>query len=86
MTQFDLFSTQVLAREPEKQPSTLLSPDEDDRAAIVSALGPTPVEIDDVIRHTGIGAAAVYLILLELDLAGRLLRHSGGRVSLSLDI
>lgn len=86
LTQFDLFSTQVQAREPEKPSTSLLSPDEDDRAAIVSALGPTPVEIDDVIRHTGIGAAAVYLILLELDLAGRLLRHAGGRVSLSLDI
>jgi DNA processing protein len=47
-------------------------------------MGPTPVEIDDIIRHTGCSAQAVYLVLLELDLAGRLHRHSGGLVSLDL--
>ena len=58
-----------------------LPPDETDRARIVDALGPTPVEIDDIIRHTGLSAAAVYLVLLELDIAGRLHRHAGGLVS-----
>jgi DNA processing protein len=46
-----------------------LPPDETDRARIVDALGPTPVEIDDIIRHTGLIASAVYLVLLELDIA-----------------
>ena len=59
-------------------------PDESDRARIVDALGPTPVEIDDIIRHTGLSASAVYLVLLELDLAGRLHRHAGGLVSLAI--
>lgn len=58
-------------------------PDESERARIVESLGPTPVEIDDIIRHTGLAAAAVYLVLLELDLAGRLHRHPGGMVSLA---
>jgi len=58
-------------------------PDESERARIVESLGPTPVEIDDIIRHTGLTASAVYLVLLELDLAGRLHRHSGGMVSLA---
>ena len=53
------------------------------RNRIIDALGPTPVEIDDIIRHTGLSASAVYLILLELDIAGRLHRHQGGLISLS---
>ena len=57
-------------------------PQEDDRARLVEALGPTPVEIDELIRHTGLHPAQVFMILLELDLAGRLERHPGARVSL----
>lgn len=59
-------------------------PTENERTRIVDALGPTPVEIDDIIRHTGLPAPAVYLVLLELDIAGRLHRHTGGLVSLSM--
>jgi DNA protecting protein DprA len=61
-----------------------LPPDDSERAMIVSALGPTPVDVDDIIRHTGSEASAVYLVLLELDLAGRLHRHAGGLVSLAM--
>lgn len=60
------------------------SPDESERARIISALGPTPVEVDDIIRHTALPASAVYLVLLELDLAGRLHRHPGGLVSIAM--
>ncbi|MCY0094661.1 DNA-processing protein DprA [Hoeflea ulvae] len=60
-------------------------PGDDDRARVIEALGPSPAEIDDIIRHTGVAAATVYLVLLELDLAGRLHRHPGGMVSLSFD-
>ncbi|MDI7864390.1 DNA-processing protein DprA [Rhizobiaceae bacterium n13] len=59
-------------------------PNDDDRGRLVTALGPTPAEIDDVIRYTGLAPSSVYLLLLELDLAGRLQRHSGGMVSLTL--
>lgn len=59
-------------------------PGEADRDRVVEALGPTPVAVDDVIRHTGLHPAQVFMILLELDLAGRLERHSGGVVSLVL--
>ncbi len=67
---------------PSVQPPRLA---DGDRATINDALGPTPVEIDDVIRHTGLPAAEVYLALIELDLAGRLHRHAGGLVSLSTE-
>ncbi len=57
-------------------------PQDDDRATVTAALGPSPVDVDDVIRHTGLPAAVIHYILLELDLAGRLHRHPGGMVSL----
>nr|WP_255616863.1 DNA-processing protein DprA [Aurantimonas sp. VKM B-3413] len=53
-----------------------------ERERIVETLGPTPVAIDDIIAHTGASPGAVQLVLLELDLAGRLERHSNGHVSL----
>ena len=45
-----------------------------------------PVAVDDLIRHTGLHPRQVLVILLELDLAGRLERHSGGAVSLLLPV
>lgn len=59
-------------------------PGDDDRARVVETLGPTPVDVDEIIRHTGLHPAQVFMVLLELDLAGRLERHPGGRVSLLL--
>ena len=52
------------------------------RSAIISALGPSPVEIDDIVRFTEANISQVQLVLMELDLAGRLERHIGNRVSL----
>nr|WP_250806984.1 DNA-processing protein DprA [Neorhizobium tomejilense] len=83
LSQLDLFSGSVV-EEPKKF-SDILPPNDDDRAIIVSALGPTPVEVDDIIRHTELPASSVYLILLELDLAGRLHRHVGGLVSIAME-
>lgn len=60
-------------------------PGEPQREAVVEALGPTPVAIDEIIRHTGLHPAQVFMVLLELDLAGRLERHPGGMVSLIMD-
>jgi DNA processing protein len=51
-------------------------------ARIPSLLGPSPVSIDDLIRMAGTSPAVVRNVLLELELAGRLERHGGGRVSL----
>lgn len=62
----------------------LPSPMETDRARpqIVDLLGPSPVPIDDLLRLSGITAAALAEVLLELDLAGRLERLPGNRVAL----
>lgn len=57
-------------------------PEADERARIIALLGPTPAGIDDLIRLSGCSAAIVRMVLLELDLAGRLERHGAGLVSL----
>lgn len=54
----------------------------DERARIVGLLGPAPVQIDDLIRLSKSSPAVVRMVLLELDIAGRLERHGGGLVSL----
>ncbi|MBD3729953.1 MAG: DNA-protecting protein DprA [Sphingomonadales bacterium] len=52
-------------------------------ADIASRLTTAPVAIDELIRQSGASAASVQLSLLELEIAGRLERHAGGRVSLA---
>ncbi len=59
-------------------------PGDSERDLVIEALGPVPTSQDDIIRHTGLHPAQVFMVLLELDLAGRLERHSGGAVSLVL--
>ncbi|QKP78781.1 DNA-protecting protein DprA [Methyloligella sp. GL2] len=53
-----------------------------EREQVLAALGPSPVDIDEIIRATGIAPRAVQIVLLELDLAGRLQRHGQQLVSL----
>jgi len=42
-----------------------------------------PVAVDELIRQSGLAPALVQTVLLELELARRLERHAGGRVSLA---
>lgn len=56
--------------------------DEDATDSVEALLGPSPVPVDEVIRLSGASSGAVQMALLELDLAGRLERHAGNRVSL----
>jgi DNA processing protein len=53
-----------------------------ERRAIAGLLGPVPVFTDELIRQSGLAPAVVQTVLLELELAGRLERHAGARVSL----
>jgi len=57
-------------------------PEPDDRARIVALLSPTPVSIDDLIRLSGTSPRIVRMVLLELEIAGRIERHGGGLVSI----
>ncbi len=51
------------------------------RDIIHKKLSPTPTAVDEIISQTGIPTNIVMIVLLELDLAGKLDRHSGNRVS-----
>ena len=70
--------------EPDAPPLPAVEPGGGERARIVELLGPTPVPIDDLIRLSGSSPAAVHVVLLELELAGRLERHGGALVSLAV--
>ncbi len=62
---------------------SLMGDDDAARAAILSALSTTPIDIDTLSTHAGVPLPTLYLLLVELELAGKLIRHSGGCVSLS---
>lgn len=57
-------------------------PDGAERARVEELLGPAAVPVDEIVRLSGLDPGAVQLVLLELDLAGKLDRHAGGKVSL----
>ncbi len=63
------------------EPLQAITTDEQ-RDILVDALGPVPIDVDTLVRHTGLDASNAQLILLELDLAGRLLRYPGNQVAL----
>lgn len=43
----------------------------------------TPIDLDTLSIHSGVRLQHLYLLLVELELAGKLIRHPGGYVSLS---
>jgi DNA processing protein len=57
-------------------------PQDDQRMRVLELLGPSPAAIDDLVRQSGSDARTVQIVLLELELAGRLDRLPGGKVSL----
>jgi DNA processing protein len=72
-------------REPEPEagePGQPADPAADERSRIVGLLSPTPVLIDDLVRLSQSSPRVVRMVLLELEIAGRLQRHGGGMVSL----
>jgi DNA processing protein len=52
------------------------------RHRILECLGPAPVQVDELIRGCQLSAAVVQTVILELELAGRVLRHPGNQVGL----
>lgn len=54
-----------------------------DRSLVLSALGPHPVDMDEIGRSTGLGVREVRILLMELDLAGKIVRHGQQMVSLA---
>jgi DNA processing protein len=69
-------------REPDDNEPLDFEADTSERARIIDLLSPTPISLDDLIRMTDASPSSVRVVLLELELAGRLERHGGGMVSL----
>lgn len=57
-------------------------PSDDDRSRLLSLLNGTPVEVDELVRQSGLSASAMQMLLLELDLAGSIEWSSGQLVAL----
>ena len=81
---------EVLGEPRQRWPSdaALGAPEDDEapanaRDALTALLGPSPVPVDLLVRQSRLTPAMVATILLELELAGRLERQPGNRVSLS---
>ncbi len=66
------------------QPVDISSESEIDRTRgeVLVRLGPSPVAVDELLRQCQSSPPVIGQVLLELDLAGRLERHPGNRVSL----
>jgi DNA processing protein len=52
------------------------------RTAILESLSPSPVAVDELIRHCQLPPSLVLTVLLELELAGRIERQPGHKVAL----
>ena len=66
-------------------PSTqIYDPSNTARALVIEALGAHPTGVDEIVRATALPLSEVRVILLELDLAGRIVRSGGNRVALNV--
>jgi DNA processing protein len=65
------------------EPTRAADASDADRDAITALLSVTPVAVDELIRLAALPTGTVQTVLLELELAGTLVRHAGGRVSMN---
>ncbi len=80
-----IIGSEMPVREPEPdggERGDRVEPAADERSCIVSLLSPVPISMDDLIRLSKTSPRIVRIVLLELEIAGRLERHGGGLVSL----
>jgi DNA processing protein len=76
-------SRRQAVQEPLPLPEPTGEPEfEEARKVILEALSPVPVAVDELVRDCQVSLPVVLTILLELELAGRLERQPGQRVSL----
>ncbi len=82
----DLSETEsgFMAREPSDPPRDRPVPGEAERAHVLSLLGAHPIDIDEIVRATALEAREVRIVLMELDLAGEIVRHGNQLVSRSI--
>ena len=54
-----------------------------DRGVVTNLMGMTYVSVDELVRQSGVNHSVVQMVLLELELAGKLERGAGGKVRLA---
>ncbi len=77
---FSLSEKAFVRPEPPASPAVTSDVGDADRNGILSLLDGAPVEIDALIRETGLPADAISVLLVELELAGQIERLPGNRV------
>lgn len=70
------------AMHDDQSPPAEAAPGDTERDRVVACLTFAPIDIDEIVRSSGLAARHVHVILLELELAGRLERHGRQLVSL----
>jgi len=87
LSSFDLEPPSRGRSDPAPWPAPIANPSDSEtseaRRIILEALGPTPVPVDELVRRCQVSLPIVLTVLLELELAGRLERQAGQRVSLT---
>jgi DNA processing protein len=71
-------------RQPDRSyamPEVAAEADDEARETVTALLNGTPVPVDEIVRQSHLPPSVVQTVLLELELAGRLERHAGGRVT-----
>ncbi len=61
------------------------SPNEKDHETLLASLSYHAVHLDELLRSTDLDAATAMAVILELELAGRLIRYPGNMICLSQD-
>lgn len=61
-------------------PATIAEDTNDERRAVIDLMGMTYVSVDELVRQSGSSQANVQMVLLEMELAGKLERGAGGKV------
>ena len=76
-----LAQTRVNSSPLQPTPNLLKSEVENASKEVLALLGPVPLQVDEIIRQCHLSPPVVALILLELELAGRIERHPGNRIA-----
>ena len=73
----------ALAQYLASEPATIGDGTDDEQQAVIDLMGMTYVSVDELVRQSGSSQANVQMVLLEMELAGKLERGAGGKVRIA---
>ncbi|MEY3940749.1 MAG: DNA-protecting protein DprA [Pseudomonadota bacterium] len=71
------------ARYVASEPATIGDGTDGERQAVIDLMGMTYVSVNELVRQSGSSQANVQMVLLEMELAGKLERGAGGKVRIA---